>query len=219
MHLCISTDPRGSTALYFGSVCHSTPFERYRRFTSPSKRAADSQNFWRLLKTDAVYVHRWAISAPALRWRSSEREKKLSNWLAASSFFQNFRPVDLMQISSWAVALSRPIFDRSHVHASHDVLGEQRNNRPWRIARFPRCARFNAFKHETHLEKEQDRRTSCGGLANLLASRKWECLSIDLLDPRQSMCCGFQLIVTSGNMCWNVCSSLQIWYPRYYSSV
>ena len=66
-----------------------------RSFASLSKRAADSQNFWPLSNLDApVYVHRWAI-LPALRWRSSEREKKLSNRLAASSFFQTFRPVDL----------------------------------------------------------------------------------------------------------------------------
>ena len=62
----------------------SSPFERYRRFTSPSKRAADSQNVGPPSNTDApVYVHRWATSA-ALRWRSSEREKKLSNELVAS---------------------------------------------------------------------------------------------------------------------------------------
>ena len=78
-----------------GSVCSSNPFERELSFASPSKRAAESQNFWRLSNTDApVCVHRWAVS-PALRSRSSEREKKLSNRPAASSFFQSFRPVDL----------------------------------------------------------------------------------------------------------------------------
>ena len=61
-----------------GSVCPSNPFERELSFASPSKRAAESQNFWRLSNTDApVCVHRWAVS-PALRSRSSEREKKLS---------------------------------------------------------------------------------------------------------------------------------------------
>ena len=39
-------------------------------------------------------VHRWAVS-PALRSRSSERQKKLSNRPAASSFFHTSRPVDL----------------------------------------------------------------------------------------------------------------------------
>ena len=78
-----------------GSVCPSNSFEREFSFASPSKRAAESQNFWRLLNTDApVCVHRWAVS-PALRSRSSERKKKLSNRPAASSFFQTFRPVDL----------------------------------------------------------------------------------------------------------------------------
>ena len=58
-----------------------------RRFASPSKRAADSQTFWRLSNTDAlVYVNRWAI-VPAFRWLSSEKEKKFLNRLAASSFF------------------------------------------------------------------------------------------------------------------------------------
>ena len=49
-------------------------------------------------------------------------------------------------------------------------------------------------KHETHLEKEQVRqpvRTSCGGLAKLLAPQKLERFSVDLLDPRQSMRSGF----------------------------
>ena len=78
-----------------GSVCPSNPFERELSFASPSKRAAESQNFWRLSNTDApVCVHRWAVS-PALRSRSSEKEKKLSNRPAASGFFQSFRPVDL----------------------------------------------------------------------------------------------------------------------------
>ena len=63
MHLCISMDTSASTALYFGSVSPSSPFERYRRFISPSKRAADSQNSWHLSNTDAhVYVHWWATS-------------------------------------------------------------------------------------------------------------------------------------------------------------
>ena len=81
-----------------GSICPSNPFERHRRFTSPSKRAASLQNFSRHSNTDApVYLHQWAVS-PALRSRSSEREKKLSNRLASSGSFQsiqNFRPVDL----------------------------------------------------------------------------------------------------------------------------
>ena len=69
------------------------------RFASPFKRAADSQNCWRLSNMDApVYVHRRAIS-PALHWRSNEREKKLSSLLAASSFFQHFRLVDLRRES------------------------------------------------------------------------------------------------------------------------
>ena len=123
MHLCIRTDPSGSTALYFGRICPSSPFERHRRFTSPSKRAADSQKFWRLSNTDdPVYVNRWATS-PALRWRSSEREKKLSNRLAASSFLQSFR-CDRRRLSPiWQLIcqISQLIFDWSQLNASHDV--------------------------------------------------------------------------------------------------
>ena len=50
-----------------GSVCPSNPFEREFSFASPSKRAAESQNFWRLSNTDApVCVHRWALSPRTL---------------------------------------------------------------------------------------------------------------------------------------------------------
>ena len=70
-----------------GSICPSNPFERELNFASPSERAAESQNLWRLSNTDApVCLHRWAVS-PALRSRSSEKEKKLSNRPAASSCF------------------------------------------------------------------------------------------------------------------------------------
>ena len=106
-----------------GSICPSTPFERHRRFISLSKRAADSQNFLRLSNTDApVYVYRRAVF-PALRWRSSEMEKKLSNRLAASSFFQSFWHDRRRQspISQLIYQISQLIFDRSHVNASHDV--------------------------------------------------------------------------------------------------
>ena len=36
-----------------GSICPSNPFERHRRFTRTSKRAAGSQNFCHLSNTDA----------------------------------------------------------------------------------------------------------------------------------------------------------------------
>ena len=106
-----------------GSICPSTPFERYHRFTSPSKQAVDSQNFWRLSNTDApVYVYGRA-AFPALRRRSSEREKKLLNRLAASSFFQSFRRDRRRQfpISQLICQLSQLIFDRSHVNSSYDM--------------------------------------------------------------------------------------------------
>ena len=95
-----------------GSVCPSNPFERDFSFASPSKRAAESQNFWRLSNTDApVCVQRSAVS-PALRSRSSEREKKLSNRPAASSFFQTFRPVDLKSPTDLSDTVKSQIFVR-----------------------------------------------------------------------------------------------------------
>ena len=144
-----------------------------RRFASPFKWAANSQNFWRLSNTDApVYVHRMTIS-PALCWRSSEREKKLSNRLAASSFFQNDSAVR-SQISHWSVALSRPIFDWRHVYALHGVTACQVNNsyRTWWIARFPQSARF---KHETHTHitwTEVGKRTGSPARLNELRTSK-----------------------------------------------
>ena len=181
------------TALYFVSVCLSTPFERYRSFTSPSKRAADSQNFWHLSNTDAsVYVHQWAIS-PALRWRSSEREKNLSNRLAASSFFQNFRPVDLRSPTELSHYPDRSLIEATCTLRMTCPVNNGNVGQGW-IARFPRRARFNACTHETHLEKEQVRETICGGLAKLLAPQKRESFSVDLPDPRQSMRKGFHLM-------------------------
>ena len=113
----------GPQRFILGSICPSTPFERYRMFTSPSKRAADSQNFWHLSNTDApVYVYRRAIF-PALRWCLSEREKKLSNRLAASSFIQSSQRDRRPQypISQLICQISQLTFDRSHVNSSHDV--------------------------------------------------------------------------------------------------
>ena len=113
----------GPQRFILGSICPSTPFERYRRFTSPSKRAVDSQNFWRLLNSDdPVYVYRRAVF-PVLCWRSNEREKKLSNRLAGSRFFQSFRRHRhrLSSISQLICQISQLILDRSHVNSSHDV--------------------------------------------------------------------------------------------------
>ena len=89
----LTIDPRQSMRSGFflsGSICPSTPFERHLRSTSPSKRATESENLWRLSNTDdLVYVFQRAVFS-ALRWRSNERGKKLSNRLPASSFFQSF---------------------------------------------------------------------------------------------------------------------------------
>ena len=119
----------GTQRFISGSICPSNPFERDLSFASPSKRAADWQNFWRLPNTDApppppppVCLHWWAVS-PALRSRLSEREKKLSNRQAASIFFQSFRRDRHRQcpILQLICLISELIFDRSHVNASHDV--------------------------------------------------------------------------------------------------
>ena len=109
-----------------GLICPSNPFERQLSFALPSKRAAESQNFWRLSNTDApMCLHRWAVS-PALRSRSSEREKKLSNRPAAFSFFHKFQSFRhdrrrLSPISQLICQISQLIYDRNHVNASHDV--------------------------------------------------------------------------------------------------
>ena len=124
MHLCISTRTLvGPQRFNSGSICPSTPFERELSFTSPSKRAVESQNVWRVSNTDApVYLHHWAVS-PALCSRSSEREKKLSGRPTVSSFFQSFRRDGRRQspISQLICQISQLIFDRSHVNASHSV--------------------------------------------------------------------------------------------------
>ena len=75
-------------------------------------------------------LYRWAVS-PALRSRSSEQEKKLSNRPAASCFFQSFRRVQRRQspISQLIFQISQLIFDRSHVKASHDVPAGKVPNR------------------------------------------------------------------------------------------
>ena len=101
-----------------GSICPSNPFECHRRFTSPSKRAAGSQNFG-VTRTrmppctciDGPFRRHFA------RTRASEREKKISNRLSASSSFQNFRlvnlrsPTDLSDIPTDLTDFW-PIFDR-----------------------------------------------------------------------------------------------------------
>ena len=135
-----SSDPRAAVFIP-GSICPSTLFERYHRFTSPSRRAADLQNFWHPSNTDApVYMYRRAIF-PALRWRSSEREKKLSSRLAASSFFQNFWPVELR--SPTDCQIYRLMCDQRHVHASHGVPGLTMEQCQWAMVDM-------ASKHVSH---------------------------------------------------------------------
>ena len=86
--------------VHYPLISGSVVLSPNRRFANPSKRAGDSQNFRRLSNTDAlVYLHRLAI-LPAFRWLSSEKEMKLSNPLAASSFFHNFRRSDLRYLAT-----------------------------------------------------------------------------------------------------------------------
>ena len=56
-----------------GSICPSTPYERELSFASPSKRAADSQNFWRLSNLEARYICRTHFSAIVSSTSPSER--------------------------------------------------------------------------------------------------------------------------------------------------
>ena len=98
MHLCISTLV-GPWRFISGSICPSNPFERHRRFTSLSKRATSSQNFWRHSNTDAPdgSFHRQFARGLA-KWKRSFR----TDWLHQAPF-QNFRPVNLRSQSNWSV--------------------------------------------------------------------------------------------------------------------
>ena len=125
MHLCISTGPWWVHSALFQALSFC---RQIVGSPSPSKQAADSQNFWRLSNMDAQCT---CIDGPfRLRFRgwrrSSEREKKLTNRVAASSFFQNFRPLDL-----------RSPTDLSHYPDRSLIEGT------WWTAPFPRPARFN----------------------------------------------------------------------------
>ena len=128
---------------------------------------------------------------PPLRWRLSERERKLSNRLAASSFFQNSRCANLRS-HNWFVRYLDWSLIEATVPVSHDVPGGQWNNWPW----FPHDVRASNTKHiytiwklEQDLEQVPQPVQTNGGLAKLLAPRKWERFSV--LDPRQSKRSGF----------------------------
>ena len=98
---CIYASSRtlvGSQRFFSGSICPSTSFERYRRFTSLSKRASDSQNFWRLLNTDApVYVYRRAVFPHfAGAWAKAKR-----------SFRTDWQHLAFSELSApWALTIS-----------------------------------------------------------------------------------------------------------------
>ena len=93
MHLCISYGPKWvHSALFWARSV--LPTHLSANLVSPARPT--SSGVAKLLASvehgcPRVCMHRWAVS-PALRWRSSEREKKLSNGPAASSFFDSFRP-------------------------------------------------------------------------------------------------------------------------------
>ena len=185
---CIYASARilvGSQRFISGLICPSTPFARHRRFTSPFKRAADSQNFWRLSNTGAlVYVHRPAIF-PALHWRSSEREKKLSNRLAASSFFQNFRAADLTSII-WSVRY----LDWSVIEHAHSMVDST----------FPRTCALQCLQTRNSLGKRTGspvlvRPNELRRTRKTFGASKMRTLfqSVDLLDPRQSTRSSFHL--------------------------
>ena len=129
--------PVGPWRFISGSICPSNPFERELSFASPSKRAADSPNFWRPSNTDApVYLPRLAIShaLQAARARATGKRSFQIDWQRLASFRTFGWSISNLQL---ICQIYRLICDRSHIHASYDGPGEQWNNRPWWIACFP----------------------------------------------------------------------------------
>ena len=118
-----------------------------RRFTSPSKRVADSENFWRVLNTDAlVYVHRcidWPIICQ--HFAVSRAKRKFLNRVAGCQ-----RPASFRTFGVPISGISHLIW--SFIEATWTPrMAYQTNNRRMDhggSARFPWNARF---KHETHL--------------------------------------------------------------------
>ena len=103
MHEHLSTDPSWSTALYSGRCLFFYSHFRANVGSSASpNNLADTQYFWCLSNTDVpAYVNGWVISL-TLRWRSSEMEKKLSNRLGVSSFFE-ISHMDDLRSHNWSV--------------------------------------------------------------------------------------------------------------------
>ena len=88
-------DPRQSMRSGFHHRARSVrPPHLSANLVSPARPNERIRKTFGVCRTRMLHLHQWAV-LPALRSRSSEREKKLSNRLAVSSFFQNFRPVDL----------------------------------------------------------------------------------------------------------------------------
>ena len=88
MHLCIRTRTLvGPQRFISGSICNLNPLERHRRFTSPSKQAADSQNFWRLQNTATpVYMHRRVIFPHFAGARAKGNRSFRTYWQRLASF-------------------------------------------------------------------------------------------------------------------------------------
>ena len=92
-----------------------------QRFTSGSVQAVDSPNFRCLSNMDAsAHLHRGRFRLHfAGAWAKGKRSSQ--NRLAASGFPENFRQFrrGRFHISKLICQISRLIFDRRHVHASH----------------------------------------------------------------------------------------------------
>ena len=101
---CIYASARtlvGPQRFISGSICPSTPFERYHRFTSPSERAADSQNSWRLSNTDApVYVYRQAVLPHFAGARAKGKRSFRTDWQHLASF-RAFGAIDNLPPPPW----------------------------------------------------------------------------------------------------------------------
>ena len=133
MHLYNSTRTLvGPQRFISGSIGPSTPFERKLSFTSPSKRAADSQNCRRLSNTNApVYLHWWAVSL-ALRSCSSEREKNCSNWLAQRlASLRNFGAVGVDDLGSHNWSVRNPDWSLIEAKCTLRMMCRAASSRQW----------------------------------------------------------------------------------------
>ena len=196
MHLCISTDPSVSTALYFGSVLsYHSVLSAIVDLPARPKQAADSQTFdvYPTRMPQCTCINRPLRPHFAGAW--AKGKKKPSDRLAVSSFFQSFRrdrrrlsPIsqtDLSDIPTDLWSKPRELFARWHackvidlrtmdrlcVRGPNDRVGGQRKRR---------MGSENAFRFPSLLS------LGLNSQPLLLA-----------IDPGQSMRSGFHFLCTS----------------------